>query len=74
MAIGSLDIRMAHLKSAYAQIDKRLGALGENFRGLRGELAGVRRELIGRMDRRFFWTTGLPIVSILLPFARSIGH
>ena len=89
MAIGNLEIRMAHLEGAYEQIDKRLGAIETDVRALRtdlvsrtddlasridGRTSSLRSELIGRMDRQFFWILGLLIVSILLPIARSAGH
>jgi hypothetical protein len=34
MAIGNLEIRMAHLEGAYEQIHKRLGAIEQDVRGL----------------------------------------
>jgi hypothetical protein len=92
MAIGNLEIRMAHLEGAYEQIEKRLGTVETDVRGLRtdlvsrtddlasridrvdGRMNSLRSDLIGRMDRQFFWTLGLLIVSILLPIARSSGH
>lgn len=89
MAVKNLEIRMAHLEGAYEQIDKRLGTIETDVRGLRTDLVSrtddlasridgrtnsLRGELIGRMDRQFFWILGLLIVSILLPIARSVGH
>lgn len=40
MAAESLEVRMAHLEGAYAQIDKRLGAVETALRDLRVELLG----------------------------------
>ena len=106
MAIGDLEIRMAHVEGAYEQINERLGALDQDIRELQNDVAGVRvdvagiradlggvqagllgvladgvtrtndlrKELLARMDRQFFWLLGLLIVSIFLPIARSLGR
>ena len=77
---------MAHLEGAYEQIDRRLGAVeggmaaldrrvDEGFTQVRAEIQSVRGELLGRMDREFFWILGLLIISILVPIAfRLTGH
>ncbi len=77
---------MAHLEGAYEQIDRRLGAVegriatldrrvGEGFTQVRTEIQIVRGELLGRMDREFFWILGLLIISILVTIAfRLTGH
>jgi hypothetical protein len=113
MAIGNLEIRMAHLEGAYEQINERLGALDQYIRELQNDVAGIRtdvagvradvagmradvaggqarlvsvfadgvtrtndlrKELLSRMDRQFFWLLGLLSVSIFLPIARSLGR
>ncbi|HKX17378.1 MAG TPA: hypothetical protein VJT33_05145 [bacterium] len=74
MAIGNLEIRMAHLAGANEQINRRLGTIAQDVRGLRAEMAGMPRNLTGRMGRQFFWTLGPLIVSVLLPIVRSTGH
>jgi hypothetical protein len=45
IVIGNLEIRMAHLEGAYEQINHRLGAMGEDLRGLRAEAGGLREDL-----------------------------
>ena len=37
MAGDALEVRIAHLEGAYEQIDKRLGAIDDDVRELRGE-------------------------------------
>ena len=82
MAADALDVRIAHLEGAYEQIDRRLGAvegriaaLDRKIDDVRTEIQGVRGELLGRMDRLFFWILGLLIISILVPIAlRLTGH
>jgi hypothetical protein len=82
MAADALDVRIAHLEGAYEQIDRRLGAvegriaaLDRKIDDVRTEIQGVRGELLGRMDRQFFWILGLLIISILVPIAlRLTGH
>ena len=86
MAADALEVRMAHLEGAYEQIDRRLGAveggivvldrrIDEGFTQVRTEIQSVRGELLGRMDREFFWILGLLIVSILVPITfRLTGH
>jgi hypothetical protein len=82
MAADALDVRIAHLEGAYEQIDRRLGAvegriaaLDRKIDDVRTEIQSVRGELLGRMDRQFFWILGLLIISILVPIAlRLTGH
>lgn len=48
MAIGNLEIRMAHLEGAYEQINHRLGTIEQDLRGLRADvregIGGLRAE------------------------------
>lgn len=74
MAIRNLEIRMAHLEGACEQIDRRLGTIETDMRGLRADLVSGVDGLRARMDRQFFGMPGLLIVSILLPIAGSVGH
>lgn len=45
MAIGNLEIRMAHLEGGYEQINHRLGTIEQDLRGLREEIGGLRAEV-----------------------------
>ena len=85
MAADTLDVRIVHLERAYEQTDRRLGAVEgriaarrkgrRRFAHVRTEIQSVRGELLGRMDRQFFWILGLLIISILVPIAlRLTGH
>jgi len=47
MAIGDLEIRMAHVEGAYEQINERLGALDQDIRELQNDVAGVRVDVAG---------------------------
>jgi|SRR5579864_958756 len=47
MAIGDLEIRMAHLEGAYEQLNERVGALDADIRGLRDDVAGIRAGVVG---------------------------
>ena len=82
MAADTLDVRIVHLERAYEQTDRRLGAvegriaaLDRKIDDVRTEIQGVRGELLGRMDRQFFWILGLLVISILVPIAfRLTGY
>ena len=66
MAADTLDVRIVHLERAYEQTDRRLGAVKgriaarrkgrRRFAHVRTEIQSVRGELLGRMDRQFFWS------------------
>lgn len=49
MAVGNLEIRMAHLEGAYKQVSARLGTIEEDLRGVRTEIAGLRRDIAGEI-------------------------
>ncbi len=59
MAADALAIRIAHLEGAYEQIDKRLGVIEGDIRGLRGEVQEVGRKL----DTTFRWVIGIILVN-----------
>ncbi len=50
MAVGNLEIRMAHLEGAYEQIDKRLGTIETDVRALRTDLVSRTDGLASRVD------------------------
>jgi tetrahydromethanopterin S-methyltransferase subunit G len=59
MATDALAVRIAHLEGAYEQIDKRLGVIEGDIRGLRGEVQEVGRKL----DTTFRWVIGIILVN-----------
>jgi tetrahydromethanopterin S-methyltransferase subunit G len=59
MAADALAVRIAHLEGAYEQIDKRLGVIEGDIRGLRGEIQEVGRKL----DTTFRWVIGIILVN-----------
>ncbi len=59
MAADALAVRIAHLEGAYEQIDKRLGVIEGDIRGLRGEVQEVGRKL----DTTFRWVIGIILVN-----------
>jgi tetrahydromethanopterin S-methyltransferase subunit G len=59
MATAALAVRIAHLEGAYEQIDKRLGVIEGDIRGLRGEVQEVGRKL----DTTFRWVIGIILVN-----------
>ncbi len=72
MAANASDVRIARLEGAYEQADRRLAVIEVDMRDLRAEVRNLQTTLIGRMDRQFFWTLGLLIVSILVPLALRV--
>ena len=71
MAADMLGVRMAHLESAYEQLDKRLGSLEGRLVSLAGEVRDLRRDV----HDQFRLTVGLLIVAIFSPIVlRLIGH
>ncbi|HEV2284263.1 MAG TPA: hypothetical protein VGX75_17895 [bacterium] len=50
MAIGNLEIRMAHFEGAYEQIDKRLGTIETDVRALRTDLVSRTDDLASRIN------------------------
>lgn len=64
MVADALGVRMAHLEGAFEQIDKRLGSLEAEVRGLRRDV-----------HDQFRWTVGLLVVAIFAPIVlRLIGR
>jgi hypothetical protein len=72
MAAEPLDIGMARLEGAYAQINERLAALENRFAtemaGLRTELSDLRKQ----MASQFYWVLTLLLGSILIPLLRDV--
>jgi len=72
MAIEPLDIRMARLEGAYAQINERRAGLENRLvsgmAGLRAEISELRRQITSQ----FCWVLTLLLGSILIPFLRDI--
>ena len=60
-----LEIRMARLEGAYAQIDKRQATIEADLRDLRTAI----RELRQDTHQQFYWIVGLIVVTILVPIA-----
>jgi hypothetical protein len=70
---SSMEERMARLEGSYEQIDRRLGTLEQDLRGLRADLnawvdrvdnridqVNNRIDQVGsRIDRLFYWQLGL---------------
>ena len=78
MAAEALDIRMARLEGAYAQINERLGALEQRLSSeigsVRSELStglgSVRMEIAAlrkQMSGQFYWLLTFVLGSILIP-------
>lgn len=59
MAASPLEVRIAHLEGAYEQVDKRLGTIEGDIRGLRGEIQEMGRKL----DSNFRWVIGIVLVN-----------
>ena len=90
MAADAWELRTARLEGAYEQIDRRLGAVegrlstleykmdtgfAELRVELRGEIGSLRSEMLGRMDRQFYWLLGAFAASGLLQLGlRFTGH
>ena len=76
MAVEPLDIRMARLEGAYAQINERLAGLENRLvtemAGLRAEFRAELSELRRQMTSQFYWVLTLILGSILIPFLRDI--
>ena len=75
MAIERLDIRMARLEGAYAQINERLGALENRLvtemGALRTEFRTEHAELRRQITTQSYWVLTLILGSILIPFLRD---
>jgi len=59
MAADALEVRIAHLEGAYEQVDRRLGTIEGDIRGLRGEIQDMGRKL----DATFRWVIGIILVN-----------
>jgi len=70
MAADALAVRIAHLEGAYEQIDKRLGVIEGDIRGLRGEVQEVGRKL----DTTFRWVIGIILVNWVTLMLAVILH
>ena len=74
--LGAVEGRIAALDrkvdGGFAGLDRKVD---DGLAHVRTEIQSVRGELLGRMDRQFFWILGLLIISILVPIAlRLTGH
>jgi hypothetical protein len=48
---SSIEERLAGLEGSYEQIDRRLGTLEQDVRGLRSDISTLATEFKGRMDQ-----------------------
>ena len=69
MAAESLEIRMARLEGAYAQIDKRLATIETDLRDFRKKIRGEIGELRREVRQQFYWIVGLIVVTIMVSIA-----
>jgi predicted nucleic acid-binding Zn-ribbon protein len=63
--LAQLESSVEHLNGAYEQIDRRIGDLRSDVRGLDAKIDGVRDSLDRKIDNRFQWMIGIQVTSWL---------
>ena len=64
MAVDPVDVRLARLEGACAQITERLASIEGRLGSLEQKVDRHFEILIGRMDRQFYWLIGVLITSL----------
>lgn len=64
---GDMSNRMTRIETIAANQEKLLDDMRQDVRGIRGDIHGLERRIVDKMDENHKWVIGLIVSSILVP-------